>query len=59
MVTVECNGAVAKVEGCGYAWDFQSRKPSEKLKRGYWVRCPSCRRKVFRRVKRKRVEVVV
>jgi len=44
------------VEGCGYAWDFQSRKPSEKLKRGYWVRCPSCKQKVFYRAKRKRLE---
>ena len=54
-----CNGAHTDGEGCGHTWHFVSRKLSENLKRSYWVRCPSCQRKVFRRIKRKRMEVVV
>ena len=55
---VQCNGPTNLPKGaeetpCSYTWDFQAKKPSNLLKRSYWVRCPKCKAHVYRRVKRK------
>jgi len=38
---------------CHYTWIFTNRVRSIKLKRSYWVLCPSCGLNVFKRIKRK------
>lgn len=49
MVRVQCADSD---EGCGYSWIFTQRVASHLLKRSYWVRCPKCKARVFKRRKR-------
>ena len=53
MPRVKCND---QDTGCGYSWLFVSRVTSHLLKRSYWVRCPRCRARVFKRRKRQLIE---
>jgi len=49
LVRIQC---VDPDTGCGYSWVFTARVASHLLKRSYWVRCPRCRSRVFKRRKR-------
>jgi len=52
MPLVQCVWDPVTKKGCGRSWNFGPKKPSTLLKRSYWVRCPDCGNKVFRRIKR-------
>jgi len=55
MPRVQCNG---RDTSCGYTWLFTPRVASHLLKRSYWVRCPRCRTRVFKRRKRQLKEAI-